>query len=99
MVVSIVKGEASAVEAALKHALKITEIGRRQEQVLRRRRQRPARRPKHEEAAKDAQIERPQRKVGELVFGIDVMREANKGGAFGGRICDSTTTPSPASAG
>ena len=40
-------------------------------------------RPKDEEAAKDEQIAKLQRKVGELVLDIDILKEANKGRPFG----------------
>jgi hypothetical protein len=36
-----------------------------------------------EEAAKDQEIERLKRKVGELVLDIDILKEANKGRPFG----------------
>jgi hypothetical protein len=45
-------------------------------------------RPRDEEAAKDEQIAKLQRKVGELVLDIDVLKEANKGRPFGEKTCD-----------
>jgi hypothetical protein len=39
--------------------------------------------PKDEEAATDEQIERLKNRVGELVFDIDILREANNGRPFG----------------
>jgi hypothetical protein len=45
-------------------------------------------RPKDEEAVKDEQIAKLQRKVGELVLDIDILREANKGRPFGLGTCD-----------
>jgi hypothetical protein len=45
-------------------------------------------RPEDEEAAKDEQISRLQKKVGELVLDIDILKEANKGRPFGPGTCD-----------
>jgi len=45
-------------------------------------------RPKDEEAVKDEQIAKLQRKVGELVLDIDILKEANKGRPFGEKTCD-----------
>jgi len=45
-------------------------------------------RPRDEEAAKDEQIVKLQRKVGELVLDIDILNEANKGRPFGEKTCD-----------
>ena len=39
-------------------------------------------------AAKDEQIAKLQRKVGELVLDIDILKEANKGRPFGPGTCD-----------
>ena len=45
-------------------------------------------RPKDEEATKDEQIVKLQRKVGELVLDIGILKEANKGRPFEEETCD-----------
>ena len=85
---SIVKGETSAAEAERKHGLTAAEIERWKEQFFAAGENALRVRPKDEEAAKDEQIERLQRKVGELVLDIDILKEANKGRPFGERTCD-----------
>jgi len=83
VVMSIVKGETSAAEAARKHGLTIAEIERWQEQFFAAGENALRARPKDEEAAKDDQIAKLQRKVGELVLDIDILKEANKARPFG----------------
>ena len=83
VVLSIVKGETSAAEAARKHGLTIAEIERWKEQFFAAGENALRARPRDEEAAKDEQIERLKRKVGELVLDIDILKEANKGRPFG----------------
>ena len=82
VVLSIVKGETSAAEAARKHGLTIAEIERWKEQFFAAGENALRARPRDEEAAKDEQIERLKRKVGELVLDIDILKEANKGRPF-----------------
>jgi len=88
VVMSTVKGETSAAEAARKHGLTVAEIGRWKEQFFAAGENALRARPRDEEAAKDEQIERLQRKVGELVLDIDILKEANKGRPFGEKTCD-----------
>lgn len=88
VVMSIVKGETSAAEAARKHGFTVAEIERWQEQFFAAGENALRTRPRDEEAAKDEQIERLQRKVGELVLDIDILKEANKGRSFGPGTCD-----------
>jgi len=88
VVMSIVKGETSAAEAARKHGLTVAEIERLQEQFFAAGENALRARPKDEEAAKDERIERPPRKVGELVLDVDILQEPNKGRPFGPGTCD-----------
>jgi transposase-like protein len=88
IVLSIVKGETSAAEAARKHGLTVAEIERWREQFFAAGENALRARPKDEEAAKDEQIAKLQRKVGELVLDIDILKEANKGRPFGERTSD-----------
>jgi transposase-like protein len=88
VVLSIVKGETSAAEAARKHGLTVAEIERWREQFFAAGENALRARPKDEEAAKDEQIAKLQRKVGELVLDIDILKEANKGRPFERGTCD-----------
>jgi transposase-like protein len=88
IVLSIVKGETSAAEAARKHGLTVAEIERWSEQFFAGGENALRVRPKDEEAAKDEQIAKLQRKIGELVLDIDILKEANKGRPFGERTSD-----------
>lgn len=88
VVMSIVKGETSAAEAARKHGLTVAEVECWTEQLFAAGENALRARSKDEEAAKDEQIERLKRKVGELVLDIDILKEANKGRPFGERTCD-----------
>ena len=88
VVTSIVKGETSAAEAARQHGLTIAEIERWKEQFFAAGENALRARPKDEEAAKDEQIAKLQRKLGELVLDIDILKEANKGRPFGEKTCD-----------
>ena len=76
VVMSHVKVETSAAEAVREHGLTIAEIERWKEQFFAAGENALRARPKDEEAAKDEQIERLQRKVGELVLDIDSVVDA-----------------------
>ena len=82
VVLAIVKGETSAAEAARRHGLTVAEVERWKQQFFAAGENALRARPKDEEAAKDEQIERLKRKVGELVLDIDILKEANKGRPF-----------------
>ena len=82
VVLSVVKGETSAAEAARKHGLTVAEIECWQEQFFAAGENAMRARPKDEEAAKDEQIERLQRKVGELVLDIDILEGGEQGPPF-----------------
>jgi len=88
VVLSIVKGETSTAEAARKHGLTIAEIERRKEQFFAAGENALWARPKDEEAAKDERIAKLQRKVGELVLDIDILKEADTGRPFDPRTSD-----------
>jgi transposase-like protein len=87
LVVSILKGETSVAEAARKHGLTVAEIEDWQERLVLGAENALRARPKDDEALKDEQIKKLQRKIGELVVDIDILREATKG-----RPSDPTTS-------
>jgi len=87
LVVSILKGETSVAEAARKHGLTVAEIEEWQERLVLAAENALRTRPKDEDALKDEQIRKLQRKIGELVPDIDILREATNG-----RSSDPTTS-------
>ena len=87
LVVSIVKGDTSIVEAARKHGLTVAEIEEWQERFFLAAENGLRARPKDDEALKDEQIKKLKQKVGELVLDLDILREAAKG-----RPTDPTTS-------
>lgn len=87
LIVSILKGETSVAEAARKHGLTVAEIEDWQERFQLGAENALRARPKDEEALKDEHIKRLERKVGELVLDLDILREAAKG-----RPSDPTTS-------
>jgi transposase-like protein len=99
VVMSIVKGETSAVEAARKHGLTVAEIERWKEQFFAAGENALQVCLGDEEAAEDEQISHLQKKVGELVLDIDILREANKGRAFGPGTQDESSRRSQTSPG
>ncbi|MCS6316196.1 MAG: transposase [Nitrospira sp.] len=78
MVVSILKGEPSVVEAARTHGLTVAEVDEWREKFLLGAENALRSRPKDEEAVKDEQIEKLKQKIGDLVLDNDMLREALK---------------------
>ena len=78
LVLRVLKGETSVAEAARQHGLRVAEVENWQDQYLRAAENGLRRRPKDEEALKDAKIKKLQQKIGELVVENDVLREAIK---------------------
>lgn len=66
------KGETSVAQAARQHGLRVAEVENRQDQYLRPAENGLRRRPKDEEALKDAQIKKLQQKIGELLVENDM---------------------------
>lgn len=79
LVLSILKGETSAQEAARKHGLTVSEVEDWKDQFLFGAENALRSRPRDEEALKDEQIKRLKQKVGELVLDLDIFKEAMKG--------------------
>ena len=78
LIVSILKGETSAQEAARKHGLTLAEIEDWKSRFLLAAENALRSRPKDEEALKDERIKKLERKIGEMVLDMDIMREAMK---------------------
>jgi transposase len=88
LVVSILRGETSAPEAARSHGLTLAEVEDWKEKFLLAGENALRARPKDEEALKDEQIKKLKQKVGELVLDMDIIREAMKGRPFSERTSD-----------
>ncbi len=82
LVLSILKGETSAQEAARKHGLTVAEVEDWKDRFLMGAENALRSRPKEEEALKDEMIKKLKQKVGELVMDIDIIKEATKGRPF-----------------
>jgi transposase-like protein len=78
LIVSLLKGETSVVEAARKHGLTVAEVEEWQERFLLAAENGLRSRPKDDEALKDEQIKKLKQKIGELVLDNDILREALK---------------------
>ena len=87
LVVSILKGETSVTEATRKHGLTVAEIEQWQERFQLGAENALRARPKDDDALKDERIKKFERKIGELVLDLDILREASKG-----RPSDPTTS-------
>jgi transposase-like protein len=78
LVLEILRGETTTAEAARRHGLTIVEIEQWKERFLGGAENALRSRPLDDEALKDQEIKRLQRKVGELVMDIDILKEASK---------------------
>lgn len=76
VVLSILKGETSAQEAARRHGLTVAEVEDWKEKFLLGAENALRARPRDEEALKDEQIKKLKQKLGEMVLDMDIMREA-----------------------
>jgi transposase-like protein len=77
-VLEILQGETTAADAARRHGLTVAEIEQWKERFLGGAENALRSRPLDDEALKDKEIKRLQRKVGELVMDIDILKEASK---------------------
>ena len=78
LVLRILKGETSVVEAARKHGLPVAEVEDWRERFLLGAENTLHARPKDDEALKDEQIKKLKQKIGDLVLDNDILREALK---------------------
>ena len=82
------KGETSAAEAARLHGLTVAEVEDWREKFLLGAENALRTWPKDEEAVKDKQIKKLKQKIGDLVLGNDILREALKPYPLDRKICD-----------
>jgi len=76
LVISLLKGETTAAEAARRHGLKVAEVEEWRDRLLLGAENALRARPKDEEALREEELNRLKRKVGELTIDIDILREA-----------------------
>jgi transposase-like protein len=76
LVLSLLKGETTAAEAARRHGLRVAEVEEWRERFLVAAENALRARPKDEEAMREEALNRLKRKVGELTMDLDVLREA-----------------------
>jgi transposase-like protein len=88
LVISILKGDTTAAEAARKHGLTAGEIDDWREKFQQGTENALRARPKDEDALKDEQIKMPKQKVGEFVLDLDILREATNGRSFAPKASD-----------
>ncbi len=88
LVLSILRGETSAAEAARKHGLTVADIERWHEAFLGGAENALRSRPREEEALKDEQIKTLKQKIGELVIDNDILKEAMKTHPFAPKPSD-----------
>jgi transposase-like protein len=76
LVISVLRGETTAAEAARRHGLKVAEVEEWRERFLLAAENALRARPKEEDALREEEVNRLQRKVGELTMDLDILREA-----------------------
>lgn len=90
LILSILKGETSVQDAAGRHGLTILELHKWRDRFLLGAENALRERPRDLDALKDARIRTLERKIGELVVDMDLLRESIKGqrGLLDGRSPD-----------
>lgn len=78
LVLSILRGETSAQEAARKHGLPVAEIEDWQDRFLSGAENNLRAKPRDDEALREEELKRLKQKVGELVIDNDILKEAVK---------------------
>ena len=78
LVLNILKGDISTQEAARQNGLTVAEIEEWKDRFLLGAENALRSRPKDEEGLKDEQIKKLERKVGQLVMDIDILKAASK---------------------
>jgi transposase-like protein len=78
LVMSILKGETAAAEAARRRSLTVADIEHWKDTFLLAAQNALRSRPKDEEALREEQVKKLERKVGQLVMELDIAREALK---------------------
>ena len=89
LVLSILRGETSAQEAARKHGLTVAEIEDWQERFLSGAENSLRAKPRDDEAQTEEELRRLKQKVGELIMDNDILKETVKRAVpLGQRTCE-----------
>ena len=88
LVLTLLRGDTSAQEAARKHGLTVARVEDWKEQFLLGAENALRSRPKEEQALQEQQVKKLEQKVGELVLDLDIYKEAMRGHPFGRMILD-----------
>jgi transposase-like protein len=78
LVLSLLKAETTAAEAARRHGLKVAEVEEWRDRFLLGAENALRARPREEEALREEELNRLKRKVGELTMDLDILRTANR---------------------
>src|SRR5262249_36013419 len=78
LVLSLLKGETTAADAARRHGLTVAEVEEWRERFLLGAENALRARPKEEDALREEEVNRLKRKVGELTMDLDILRVAAK---------------------
>jgi transposase-like protein len=78
LVLSLLKGETTAAEAARRHGLKVAEVEDWRDRFLLGAENALRARPKEDEALREEELNRFKRKVGELTIDLDILRTADR---------------------
>jgi transposase-like protein len=78
LVLSLLKAETTAAEAARRHGLKVAEVEEWRDRFLLGAENALRARPKEEEPLREEELNRLKRKVGELTMDLDILRAANR---------------------
>ena len=76
LVISLLKGETTAAEAARRHGLKVAGVEEWRDRFLLGAENGLRARPKEDAAVHEEMVNRLKRKVGELAIGLDILHEA-----------------------
>jgi transposase-like protein len=76
LIISLLKGETTAAEAARRHGLKVAEVEEWRDRFLFGAENALRARPKEDEALREEEVARLKREVGELTMHLDILREA-----------------------
>src|ERR1700683_584951 len=78
LIISLLKGETTAVEAAPRPGVKVAEVEGWRDRFLLGAKNALRARQKEDEALREEEINRLKRKVGELTMDLDILREASR---------------------
>jgi transposase-like protein len=78
LILSVLNGETSLAEAARKHGLRVAELEGWEDRFLMGAENALRARPRDEQTLKEEQIKKLKQQIGELVVGMNILKEAQK---------------------